>query len=437
MINQLTYPSAGRPVSLSDVGSRLSGTFVWLLFVFGTALSPVSDFMSVRALHDGSEGRFSLIIRGGMIAGLLVVLLLRGRVLRSNYLIALLAGFAVAVLSAVYALGQLTTSEFANQIIFIFKSFSFFVCYAALSGMSDRRLAKLEGLVKIVLIIYAVSMIAGAVFSIEMFRSYQAATQIRSGYKGIVYAQNEASALVIVGLAYGYVNVLRNGWRFINIVLVGSLLGASLLIGTKGGAGGALAVACAYLYARHSFLKATMRAVIVVLVLAGVAWTAYMTAPSVRQAFDLSAQYFIYHHDHADGDGLLTIALSGRNVKFANVWDGLADQNYLALLIGGYPVIRYAVEIDAPDLVLVLGLPIFLLYITLFAKRFISGKRSRTVRFSRLFFFVLMAVACTAGHVLTSALISPYLALVAVIVHRSKAQGFAAYSPSRMGERVG
>lgn len=402
-----------------DDAARCSATIIWLLFVVGIALSPLSDFLSIRAAQGGGEAFVSLLVRGGVVAGSIAALLLRGRIRQSNVYIAILATVSLTAAMFAYAQGEMTGAELGKQVIFIFKVFSFFVCHAALSKIGDRWLEMLEPLVIAVLITYAMAIIAGAGFSIDMFRSYQADTQIRSGYKGIVYAQNEASALLIVGLAYGYLRVIRFGWVSSHIVLIGSMLCASMLLGTKGAMVGAFGVICAYLYARHSVTKATVRALIVVAMLATMAISAYFVMPSIHQAVDLTFRYFSYHHDHADGNGLLTIFLSGRNVKFANVWHELSRQDYLSLWTGGYPVVRYQVEIDAPDLMLALGTPVFLLYMWAYGSRFIYRGKASVTRFGKLFFVVLMALACTAGHVLVSALTSPYLAIVAVLVDRS------------------
>jgi hypothetical protein len=421
MNSKLSYAASRSPKPFSDSVVRRSATLVWMLCGLGLALSPLSDFLSVRASQNGNEAPFSLLLRGGMVAGLLVALLLRGRVREFSARMAFLAITAIVVSSFAYAWGEMSGGELGKQTIFILKVFSFFVCYSAFSGMDDTQLEKLEPLIKAVLMTYALAIIAGAALSIEMFRSYQADTQIRSGYKGIIYAQNEASALLIVGLAYAYTSVLKSGWRVFNMALAGSVMVASMLLGTKGAAVGAVGVTFAYLYARYGVLKATSRALLVVALLAVMAISAYLTMPSVKQAADLTFRYFTYHHDHANGNGALTVLLSGRNVKFANVWGELAQQNYVPLLTGGYPVVRYQVEIDAPDLALALGLPVFVLYIWAFASRFLYRGRARLVRFGRFFFIVLMAVACSAGHVLVSALISPYLAVIAVMVARCAA----------------
>ncbi|MCW0014658.1 hypothetical protein OIV42_32000, partial [Burkholderia pseudomallei] len=91
------------------------------------------------------------------------------------------------------------------------------------------------------------------------------------------------------------------------------------------------------------------------------------------------------------------------------------------LLTGGHPVVRYMVEIDVPDLILAFGFPIFALYFVSLTRTFVRGGEHRKAnRFGRLFFFVLIAMASSAGHVLGSAVVSPYLALIAVMIRRAR-----------------
>ncbi|WP_434113589.1 hypothetical protein [Paraburkholderia caffeinilytica] len=398
----------------------------WAIFAVGLALSPFADFLSVRAVHglDAASGdaRYSLFVRGGMVIGLFIVLLTSGRVRLSSWRTALLAMVAIVASAVTYAFGDMSSAEFALQAVFVLKVFSFFVCFAALSGMSNRQLDELEPIMRFTLLAYALSIIAGAVFSIDIFRSYWANTQIRSGYKGIVYAQNEASALMIAGLGYGLLSALTSGWSAWRRVLVGSIVLASLLVGTKAAMAGVIAMTCSYLYCRHRILQATIRALAVAGVLAGIALAVYLSVPSVRRAVQLSLQYFMYQHDRAGGAGMLSTVLSGRDIKFSNVWGGLAKDDYVALLTGGYPVVRYLVEIDVPDLVLAMGLPVCAIYLWSVGKAFLYGEAGAVPRFGKWFFFVLMATACTAGHVLVSAIVSPYLAMIAVLVKRAAAE---------------
>lgn len=417
--------SAQRGVIAQRSARRTPITLGWLIFAGGLALSPFADFLSVRAAHGfdtaGGDARYSLFVRGSMVAGLLLVLLARGSVRLSSWRTALLAVVAMVAAAVTCTFGDMSSAEFAQQVVFVLKVFSFFVCFAALSGMSDRQLEALEPIVRFTLLAYALSIVAGAAFSIDMFRSYWADTQIRSGYKGIVYAQNEASALMIVGLSYGLLRVLNSGWSVWNGALIGSIVLASSLVGTKAAMAGAVVVTCSYFYARHRVPQATARALGVVGTLAGIAVAVYLAVPSVRSAVALSLQYFMYQHDQAGGAGLLTLILSGRDVKFANVWDDVAKEGYVALLTGGYPVVRYLVEIDVPDLVLAMGLPVCVLYLWSMGKAFLYGGGAAAPRFGKWFFIVLMATACTAGHVLVSAIISPYLAMIAVLVRRAAA----------------
>ncbi|WP_242665948.1 O-antigen ligase family protein [Paraburkholderia ginsengiterrae] len=344
----------------------------------------------------------------------------------SSWRTALLAAAAIVAAAVTYALGDMPTAEFTQQAVFILKVFSFFVCFAALSGMRGQQLEELEPFLCLTLLAYAWAIVAGAAFSIDMFRSYWADTQIRSGYKGIVYAQNEASALMIVGLGYGLLGVLRSGWSALRAVLVGSILLASCLVGTKAAMAGAVAMTCSYFYCRHKLPGATVRALALVGALAGAAAIAYLSLPSVTGAVDLSLQYFQYQHDRAGGGGLLSMILSGRDVKFWNVWNDVAQHGYAPLLTGGYPVVRYLIEIDLPDLVLAVGLPVCFLYVWSLSKAFLYRGRGRVPRFGKWFYIVLMATACTAGHVLVSAVVSPYLAMIAVLIGRAAAQRGAA-----------
>ncbi len=357
-----------------------------------------------------------------MVAGLLLVLLAGSRLKRSSWRTALLAVLAILAAAVTYAFGDMSSAELAQQIVFVLKVFSFFVCFAALSGMSAQQLEELEPIMRFTLLAYALSIVTGAVFSIDMFRSYWADTQIRSGYKGIVYAQNEASALMIVGLSYGLLRVLKSGWSVWNGALIGSIVLASGLVGTKAAMAGTVAVTCSYFYARYRVPKATARALGVVGTLASIAVVVYLVVPGVKSAVALSLQYFMYQYGQTRGAGMLTMALSGRDVKFSNVWDDVAKEGYVALLTGGYPVVRYLVEIDVPDLVLAMGLPVCVLYLWSMGKAFLCGEGGAMPRFGKWFFIVLMATACTAGHVLVSAIISPYLAMIAVLVKRAAAE---------------
>jgi hypothetical protein len=407
---------------------RLSASWVWMLLAAGFLLSPLGDFLSVRgATALGGEARYSLYIRGTIAVGLAAALLLRGRLRAPSLHLALLATVPILAAGVTCAAGGMTVRELAEQAVFVFKVFSFFLYLAAISGLSQKRLLALEPWLRLALLVYAGAILAGASLSIEMFRSYLADTQIRSGYKGIVYAQNEASALMMVALAYACQRVLRLGWSFRDAVLVASLVGASLLIGTKAAAAAAVLVPSLYFYARHGAVQATLRAGVTLALLAAAAAAAYMLVPAVTQAADLTLHYFLYHYENGGSDKLATVVLSGRNLKFAKVWADLAQHNYLALLTGGYPVVRYLVEIDGPDLALAFGLPVFALYLHALARAFAGARSTPRIstpasRFNTLFFGVLLLAACTAGHVLVSAIIGPYLAFLAVMGTQSGGQ---------------
>jgi hypothetical protein len=394
---------------------------IWAFFALVFILTPIADFLTIRGSSGAANGgvaRYSLVVRGLIVIGLMSATLMCGKVRRQSCTQAFLAIVAIGAAGITCLVADMSGKEFAEQATFVLKVFSFFIYIAALLCFTDKQRSNLEPLVLGALLVYAMTIVVGAIFSVDMFRSYQANTHIRSGYKGIVYAQNEASVLMIAGLGYAYARVLRSGWQISTLLTVIVLSAASLLIGTKAAAAGALVVVCVYFYARHRAIGATLKASTTILILLAFVLIAYAAIPSVRDAVSLSRDYFIYHYEHARGNALLTILLSGRDEKFAAVWADLSDHNFIAVLSGGYPITRYFIEIDIPDLILCLGLPAFCFYLIALRREFVFDRTSSLARYGRLFFLLLVAVACTAGHTLNSAVTSPYLAFLAVLIRR-------------------
>jgi hypothetical protein len=402
-----------------DLKQGFMAIFMWTILVMAFCLTPVADFLTVKAASGSEAGaRYSLFFRGLLLGALLFTSFFFGKIKLKSCVTALLAIIPICAATVMVLLGQMTVSEFGEQVIFVSKIFTFFVYAAAIACVNDQKLLKLEKIMLAGLMVYASCIIIGAIFSIEIFRSYQANTQIRSGYKGLVFAQNEASALMVAGLGYTYLNLLQKGWRFFTVVPILALIFASLLIGTKAAAIGAIAVMCAYFFARYSMVGAAARTGSAVAVLLGIAIVAFFTVPAIRDAATLSQSYFQYHYERATDNAILTILLSGRNQKLAQVWSDIAHSNYSFAFTGGYPITRYFVEIDIPDLVFCLGLPVFSVYFFKLFREFSFPSSSKVARYGRLFFFVLLALACTAGHTLNSAVTSPYLAFIAVLIRR-------------------
>ncbi|MCX5544996.1 O-antigen ligase family protein [Paraburkholderia sp. CNPSo 3076] len=395
---------------------------IWLILLAGIALSPLSDFLSVYALKGQVGGdmgaRYSLFVRGAMVAGLIAMMLFSGRVRLSNWRICLLALVVVTMSCASLAFDEMAGGEFVEEVIVIAKVFSLFVYVAAFSELTDAQLEKVEALMRVTLLVYALAILAGAVFSIDIFRSYRGGTQIRAGYKGIIYAQNEASGLLLSGLALAYLHVVRNGWSARRIGLIVALFVAAFLLGTKGALVTGFGVVAAYSYARYGVIKASVRLVVVVAMMSVIAVAVYFIVPSVHQAVDLSIQYFSYQSDHAGGGKIATVLMSGRDIKFSNVWDELASRDFLPLLTGGYPIVRYLIEMDGPDLTLIMGIPVFCLYLRDIFRLYAQHGDGHISHYGSYFLLLLMMIACSAGHVLTSAIVAPYLAVIADLVHR-------------------
>ncbi|WP_321905423.1 O-antigen ligase family protein [Paraburkholderia tropica] len=402
-----------------------SRTAIWLTLLVGITLSPLADFMSVYALKGQVGGdiaaRYSLFVRGGLVAGLIVAMLFSGRVRLANWRICLLALVVVIMSCCAFAFDEMTSREFVEEVIVIAKVFSFFVYVAALSQLKDAQLEKVEALLLATLLVYTLAIVAGAVFSIDIFRSYRGETQIRAGYKGIIYAQNEASALLLSGLGLAFLHIVQHGWSGRRMVLVATFFVAAFLLGTKGALISSFGVIAAYSFAQYGVLKASVRLAVVVALMVVLAIAIYFLMPSVRQAVDLSIQYFSYQSDHAGGDKIATVLMSGRNLKFSNVWEDLSSRGFLPLLIGGYPTVRYPIEMDGPDFMLIMGIPIFCLYMRDLFRLYVRAGEDHVTSYGKYFFVLLLLVSCSAGHVLTSAIVAPYLATIADIVRRRSA----------------
>ncbi|TDY20655.1 hypothetical protein B0G81_0822 [Paraburkholderia sp. BL6665CI2N2] len=414
-------PAAGFPES----NTRVATTLAWTVLVIGLGLFPIGDFLSVYAAKGvpshAADARVSLLLRGVTIVGLIASLTYGFRLTQTGLWRAIAFAFVLCATLGSYVFGVLTRYELQEQVIFVLKVFSFFVYPAAMSMLSDRRLKQIESVAFISLMVYGVSIVMGAALSIDMFLSYQADTHIRSGYKGIIYAQNEAAALVVVAIGFGYLHALLRGWSWRSVLLIGCMLAAAALTGTKGAILGALAGTCAYFYSRHNAIKATFYTSLILLALTTMAASAYLFIPKVNAAVDLSLRYFQHQGGRIGDDKIVTLLLSGRNLKFANVWAEVQKNNFIALLTGGHPVVRYMVEIDIPDLILAFGFPIFIIYFVALARTFACGGSDRKAnRFGRIFFWIVVAMASSAGHVFVSAVVAPYLALVAVMSQRKR-----------------
>src|ERR1700760_3949583 len=167
------FPRASLPYPPrhADRATLRSAVLIRVLFGFGIALSPLGDYLSVR--ESGGETRVSLMLRGAVLAALLVSMLLSARVQAANWRTVLLALVALAASSAACLAGEMTSVEYGQQVVFLLKVFSFFVYLAALALLDERQLAWVERWVGLALALYAVAILAGAALSIDIFRSYQ------------------------------------------------------------------------------------------------------------------------------------------------------------------------------------------------------------------------------------------------------------------------
>lgn len=396
---------------------------IYRVLCVGISLGPVADFLSVWAGGGvaGAGARVSLLLRAAVTVALFGLLLSRGRLSREGLRLACAALYCVVVAAWLWADSVYAAGALFEQMVFVVKVFSVFVYGAAMATLDPREFRVVGVLGGVTLAVYAAAILAGAGLSIDMFRSYQADVQIRSGYKGIFVAQNEVSALMAVALATAYLLVLRGGWSAYRAAFVGVVVLASMCVGTKAAIGNVALMTLAYLVAQRGWHGAVLPALAILLVGLAVMFSAYGLVPSVREAADVTLAYFTDRYQPGNADSVVGMVASGRNVKLLEVWQTLAQSTWLPLLVGGYPAASYLVEMDFPDLAIVLGLPVLTIYLVAWCAPFLTRTIPVTHRhdlYGRLVLVILLLLANLAGHVLASGGVALYLALLGQTLRR-------------------
>jgi hypothetical protein len=126
-------------------------------------------------------------------------------------------------------------------------------------------------------------------------------------------------------------------------------------------------------------------------------------------AMELTYQYFSSRNIDNSLSNYFSLMVSGRDVKMLEVLAQLGSYNYIHLLIGGWPVSNFMIEMDYFDLILLFGIPIgTLMYGYYF---YLIFKLLDATVMQSLFFLIMLATTFFAGHIIFSMLHSPLLAV--------------------------
>ncbi|OHV09516.1 O-antigen ligase family protein [Kushneria phosphatilytica] len=393
---------------------RGKGWFFWVIAV-GFLFMPIADFVSVY-LHnnDYSYSRVSLILRGVVYFCALIFVGYGCRLKTKELFLFLLFGLPVASSLIWVGVGLYDTGAFLQSMNMLIKVFGLFLFYKFFQEeLSPDKELLLEKVIMCSLLTYFVFVLVGAIFSIDLFRSYPVSSG-RAGYKGVVWAQNEASALFITGVLLGFYKIYlgNGGYKKWSWLLIGAA--ATLLLGTKAAIIGLLLCCFVYFTSKKGIMKALGLCFVLSFLMGVFALLLYFLNSSFRESINSSFDYFRIQFENYNNQNLISLMLSNRDQKLEHIIRDILPSNYLYLLLGGYPVSLYRSEIDFPDLVLLLGVPLFVVYLFgIFRLGSSSGIREGKVSIYKfLAFLVVVFMSNTSGHFLTSGVASPYLAFL-------------------------
>jgi hypothetical protein len=377
-------------------------------------LYPLSDLISI--LGDGNFvlGRFSLIIRGIFLVVATFLLVKFEKVKKINFIIFVV--FLLPIYSMVNMYNNLNsppdTFVIESLIIYV-KTLSIFIFIPIFYNAFQGYPKKVIFLGSTFFIIYLLAIFISFVFSIDLMKTY---TTNRFGYKGIVSAANEIASLAIISTVYFL--ALRKkklisirGYRSRILILVL----ATLLMGTKGALIGILLAYFIYKVIEIGIIKGVLLSLTISFFMICLIYICYLYIPSFESAIDGSIDYFTWaFHNFADGS-IITLLLSGRDLL-------LIDTIYLmnsfevleqSLIFGGWLLPFSFIEMDFFELVFLMGLPIFCIFITAWTSLFLNSKN---LALSVSFIFSWISMAFLAGHLFTSAFAVPMLCFLSCLI---------------------
>ncbi|WP_081798192.1 O-antigen ligase family protein [Pseudomonas sp. RL] len=386
-----------------------SGKVLFYLLGFSFFVGPFFDFLSIYLEYvDAEFSRVTLITRAFFLALFFILLLLKWRISPGTCVWFLY--FSPVMFSAVYfSLGSYGFIVFLENIVLIIKFLSFFLYLYILQAMDKRDFVSLKNFVYLSLFVYSLSIIIAASFDISFLRSYEGD---RFGYKGFVYAQNEASALLLFGLLISAVDIVTTQSLRSRILFLCCFV-AAVLLGTKTGLIIPFFVMALIFLYKTGFAKAAIYSLLSLLFFLAAGYALVSGTSFFEDAFLSSYSYFKYQFDNYAEGSIITLLLSGRDYKVVEIFREYVLGNPFYLFFGGYPMGQYSAEIDFVDLILLFGAPLAALYFLKLLSAFRACSGPLRV-FYLISFCIVLFFSNTAGHFLYSALVLPYMAFYCV-----------------------
>ncbi|GAA4741414.1 hypothetical protein GCM10023229_20960 [Flavisolibacter ginsenosidimutans] len=276
----------------------------------------------------------------------------------------------------------------------------------------DVFLKKCQGLFEYFLYANCVAIIAGFIFHIPFFSSYnpqaeELVYESRFGYKGLLFGINETTGVFFLGLAHVYREIFffrRKKYFLLFLLLVGSAL-----TGAKGCIIASALVSSYYLFQyRRILFLATAAPVVVALVV-------YLIkidfVEQVRSFFNI---YLGDDFSSTPLGAVVTLLMTGRNIYIYNNWQYMLQHWGLLNYFFGDGLL-YS-ETDLMDLYYCFGIGTI---VYLFAYLKLIFYKSAKYRLTAVI-LLLFLLAFTGGHILRSAVFPIFFSLYLIVGYRTK-----------------
>ncbi|WP_082148675.1 O-antigen ligase family protein [Pseudomonas helleri] len=376
------------------------------------ALMPLADFLTIyaRSIESSTFERVSLAYRTAIVIFACIVCISTAK-RKKSYILKSFVLFQITIWLYPLFTQQIDISSTIESSMLLLKFYVIFLFFYGFTALLNSRLISNEQLTRIttfLIYVYSLAIVFGAVFGVALMRYYDTD---RWGVKGIIISGNEASGVLLVSLAWSMLQFSRSQSR----TLLPLVIAALLLSGTKSSIIGMLILFVGYYIAKggiSSIIKMCFSALLLILA----SGYFYLYFDAVQEAVAKSADYFEYQYYNFANKSLITLALSGRDLKLYTVYNEIINDYPVALFIGGFPVGSYSTEMDFFDLLALSGIFGVLIYtyywLRIWKKQFIYNKFES--RFRLAFVITFIALGFLGGHMFYSAVTAPLLASLAI-----------------------
>ncbi|MET2851322.1 O-antigen ligase family protein [Vibrio owensii] len=366
--------------------------------ILGLYLLPMFDFLSVYGeFVHASFTRYSLIARFIVLLSVFVIYIKSAHSLRIINLVIYL--FSMMCLN-IALIDFFDIYDLIETTLLLIKFSSVFIFYYAFKlTLNDYDASRLFD---VSIVLYCSPIILGGLFEIEFFKYYSSE---RWGYRGILSAGNEVSSLVMIFLTWSLLK-MKSRVYYIR-VFVCSL--ALILCGTKSSIIALVMIMIFWTMINIRNINKWVTFIALLLALITPIFL-YNSNETFYHNVNLTIGYFVWQFENYADHNIITLLLSGRDNKFMDVYYLLADSYYIPLVLGGFPIAKYTIEMDIFDLISILGLPLAVFYLSMYFSLF--RKAIKYNGFAKYFLFSYLFLGFFGGHFLYSIVSSPFLSLL-------------------------